>query len=79
MVKPLKGKCFCPTLPSVFSDEFTNAEMMGKMFDKINEIVEEINNQLENYIDANFNNIMINAIYDPESETIILSKGVRNE
>ena len=79
MIKPIKGGCYCPTLPSVYSEELTNMEMIAKLTQKINEIVEEINNELEHYIDVNFNNIMINAIYDPETETIILRKGVRNE
>lgn len=79
MIKPIKGGCYCPTLPSVYSEELTNMEMMAKLTQKINEIVEEVNNNLQSYLEQEFDNIMINAIYDPETETIILRKGVRNE
>ncbi len=34
--------------------------------------------RLVELIDKRFNELMINAIYDSETETIILKKGVRN-
>lgn len=57
-------------------DAATNWEIMQKMTQKIDEIVCFINNIIEQsineYIDKRFNDIMLNSMYDAETETLIL-------
>ena len=47
----------------------------------MNELVEFINSnfseQIQNYLDKKFDDLMINAIYDEATETIVLEKGTK--
>lgn len=38
-----------------------------------------LTDRLIELIDKRFNELMINALYDPKTETIVLKKGVRKE
>lgn len=68
--------CSAKILPVSYDDSLSYYEQLCKLTNKINEIVEFINGNLseviQNYIDKKFNELMINAIYDEASETIIL-------
>lgn len=65
-------------LPLVFDDSMSYYETISRLIYTVNAIVAAINGgideSLNEYISANFNNVMINATYDPLTETIILSK-----
>lgn len=73
MIKPIKMNC-TPILPTAYGDALSYYEEVCKLVEKTNEIINYINDNLANYIDNYFNGIMVNAVYDEENETIILSK-----
>lgn len=68
--------CSAKILPVSYDDSLSYYEQMCKLTNKMNEIVEFINGNLseviQNYFDKKFNDLMINAIYDEATETIIL-------
>lgn len=51
-------------------------ERLSKLYD---DIIKNIDQQVGELIEIRFNNLMINAIYDPATETITLKKGVLEE
>jgi hypothetical protein len=57
-------------------DAVTDWEVMQKLGEKTNEIIKFINTILEEkiseYINSKFNQMMINSMYEPETETLIL-------
>jgi hypothetical protein len=57
-------------------DSNTEWQILQKLGEKINEIVGFINDTLDaeinEYIDRRFNDLMINAMYEAETETLIL-------
>lgn len=63
-------------LPLVFDDSMSYYETVCKLVYTVNQLIGVINGDLSDnikqYIDEQFNNIMITAIYDPETETILL-------
>ena len=63
-------------LPLVFDDSMSYYETVCKLVYTVNQLIGIINGDLSDnikqYIDEQFNNIMITAIYDPETETIVL-------
>lgn len=73
MIKPIK-LCCTPILPTAYGDALSYYEEICKLTEKTNEIIKDINDNLSSYIDNYFNGIMVNAVYDEENETIILSK-----
>ena len=73
MIKPVVLNC-TPVLPTAYGDALSYYEEICKLVEKTNEIIKDINDNLTGYIDNYFNGIMVNAVYDEENETIILSK-----
>lgn len=72
-------KRFCPTignLPSSYLVSLSCEEQLYEIEEQLYEIVDFINVILEqkisNYIEQKFNDIMINSMYDEETETLIL-------
>ena len=63
-------------IPLAFDESMSYYEQLCKITGKINEIITVFNNelteQLEEYIDQRFNDIMLDAMYDAEHETLIL-------
>ena len=78
-MEKLPKSCCCTrlTLPLAFNDSMSYLEDVCAIEHKINEIIDIINNtineELEKYINKHFNNIMMNALYEAENETLILS------
>lgn len=68
--------CCAKILPVSYDNSLSYYEQLCKLTDKMNEIVEFINGNfsevIQNYIDKKFNDLMMNAIYDEATETIIL-------
>ena len=68
-------------LPLVYDDSLSYYEQLCKLTNKMNELVEFINSnfseQIQNYLDKKFDDLMINAIYDEAIETIVLEKGTK--
>lgn len=65
-------------LPLVFDDSISYYEAISRLIYTVNQLVLLINNSidenLKSYIDSKFDSLMINAIYDKETETIVLRK-----
>lgn len=68
-------------LPLVFDDSISYYETVSRLVFTVNQLIALINGSvdenLKDYIDSRFDNLMINAIYDEKTETIIFKKGVR--
>lgn len=62
-------------LPSIYGSVLSYEEILNIVVCKINEIVNfmdgELTKDLQAYIDARFNEIMVKAIYNADTETII--------
>lgn len=73
--------CSAKVLPLSYDDSLSYYEQVCKLTNKMNEIISVINGdiveRIDNYIDEHFNSLMINAIYDESTETIILEKGTK--
>lgn len=75
MIRPIK-MCCTPILPTAYADSLSYYEEICKLTEKMNELIIDINDNLTNYISNNFNNIMVDAIYDEDNERIVLSKEI---
>lgn len=57
-------------------DALTDYELFSKMVGYVKDldkfVKNELNDALQKYIDEEFNNIMMNAMYNSETETLIL-------
>lgn len=73
--------CSAKILPLSYDASLSYYEQLCKLTNKMNELVEFINNnfseQIQNYIDKMFDDLMINAIYDEATETIVLERGTK--
>ena len=74
VVEPVKRFYCQKVLPLVYDDSLSYYEAICKLIGKMNEIIESINNNLQRAIDMYFNHVMVDAIYDEETETITLKK-----
>lgn len=65
-------------LPLVFDDSISYYEAVSRLVFTVNQLIALINGSvdeiLKDCIDSQFDNLMINAIYDEKTETIILKK-----
>lgn len=80
MIQPIPGCCPNVTigeLPTSFKESMTYYECVAFLTAKINELINEFNNvvdeKLSIYINEHFNDIMMDAIYDESTETLTLS------
>lgn len=81
--KNIWGACRTQSiLPLVFDDSMSYYEAVSRLTATVNQLIElvggSVDETLKEYIDERFDNLMINAIYDPSTETIIFQKGVRS-
>ena len=76
----INGFCCFPTLPSAYSDSLSYYEELSKLVNKMNEIIDAINEDysklIKEYLDKYFDSIMIDATYNESTETLILSKEI---
>lgn len=74
--------CSAKILPLSYDDSLSYYEQVCKLTVKVNEIIDFINTganeALKEYIDTQFNNLIINAIYNENKETITLQKDVKS-
>lgn len=68
-------------LPLEYDDSISYYEQLCKITRAINDILAmfdgDISGIIKEYINKAFDNLMLNAIYDPKTETIFLMKGVK--
>lgn len=66
-------------LPLVFDDSMSYYEIVARLTNTVNQLITLINDRvdenLKKYIDEKFNSLIINAVYDAKTETIIFTKG----
>ena len=76
----INNVCCIKILPLVYDDSLSYYEQLCKLTSKMNEIIEFVNGNIteniQKYIDEKFNELMINAIYDENSETISLTTNI---
>lgn len=76
-IKPVHTGCLTnfPFLDETF-DSITTYEMIQKLGGKVNELVRFVNDVLEKelneYINEKFNDMIINTMYEAETETLVL-------
>ena len=75
----IKKSCMCYTtkvIPLAFDESMSYYEQLCKLTAKMNELISFANNELterlREYIDKEFNNMMIDTMYNAETETLIL-------
>lgn len=72
--------CCFPSLPSAYSDSLSYYEELSKLVNKMNEIIDAMNEDytklIQEYLDKYFDSIMIDATYNESTETLILSKEI---
>lgn len=76
-ISPLKRQVYSQkVIPLAFDESLSYLEQIGGIKYKINEIIEFIDDVLEekinDYINSKFNDMMINSMYDAQTETLIL-------
>lgn len=63
-------------IPLAFDESMSYYEQLCALIAKMNEMIKVFNGtiseELQNYIHEEFNNMMLNALYDSENETLIL-------
>ena len=68
-----------PIIPLEYAESLSYMEWLISLTKQVNNISElisgNIDNNLKEYIDNRFDNLMLNATYDAETETIFLKKG----
>lgn len=71
-----------PIIPLEYAESLSYMEWLIQLTKNQNEISKllsgDIDSLIEEYIDKRFDNLMINAIYDEETETIYFQKGTLN-
>lgn len=68
-------KCY-KVLPVVYDDSLSYYEQLCKIREKLNELIKAVQGDISDLIEAYFNELMIDAIYDESTETITLKKEV---
>ena len=64
------------SLPTAFMESLSYWEGLNVLVNKMNEIIDFANNELtqelKEYINQEFNNILLDTMYDAETETLIM-------
>ena len=63
-------------IPLAFDESLSYYEQICRINKKVNELIsifnEELTDELQKFIDERFNDIMLDTMYDPETETLTL-------
>lgn len=63
-------------IPLAFDESLSYYEQICRINKKVNELIsifnEQLTDELEKYIDERFNDIMLDTMYDPATETLTL-------
>lgn len=78
-LRPLSFKAQ-KVLPLVFDDSLSYYEQLSKLTHTMNLMIDVLNNTIDDtikdFIDARFNDIMLEAVYDEKTETLTLSLNI---
>lgn len=76
-IDPIGRLCCNKILPLVYEDSLSYYETLCKFQYKLNEVIDEINNDLETIISTKvqeeLERYMLDAMYVPETETIVIT------
>lgn len=76
-IEPIRKPCCFKVLPLVYDDSLSYYEVLCKVSAKMNEVIEEINNDLETIITSKvqeeLEKYMLDAMYDADTETIVIT------
>ena len=71
------SKPYCQKiLPLTYDDSLSYYEAICKLTSKMNEIIANVNDHLEDYVREQLEKLFINAIYDEKTETLVLVLGM---
>ena len=77
-IKPLTPASICNINPFIENnlDSVTQYQLLMKLSEKVNELISVFNDtvdtKIKDYIDVQFKNIMLNTMYDSETETLTM-------
>lgn len=75
-IKYVKEYCTQKVIPLAFDESLSYYENVCMLIAKVNEIINFANNELSEelklYIDKRFNDIMLDTMYEAETETLIM-------
>lgn len=75
-LKKAKNYYSYKVIPLAFDESMSYLEDIASLRHKLNEVITFVNDVIEekitDYIDERFNDIMLNSMYDAETETLIL-------
>lgn len=77
-IKPLTPASVCNINPFIENnlDSLTQYQLLMKLSEKVNELISVFNDtvdtKIKNYIDERFDSIMLNTMYDSETETLTM-------
>lgn len=75
-LKKAKNYYSYKVIPLAFDESLSYLEDIASLRHKLNEVITFVNDIIEekitDYIDERFNDIMLNSMYDAETETLIL-------
>lgn len=75
-LKKAKNYYSYKVIPLAFDESLSYLEDIASLRQKLNEVIEFVNDVIDDkivdYIDQRFNDMMINAMYEEETETLVL-------
>ena len=75
-LKKAKNYYSYKVIPLAFDESLSYLEDIASLRHKLNEVIEFVNDVIEDkitdYIDERFNDLMLNAMYDAQTETLVL-------
>lgn len=68
-------------LPLVYDDSLSYYEVLGKVTERLNDLIGVINDELDDYVRERIDELFINATYDAtnESITLVLERSESND
>lgn len=67
-------RCCCQkVLPTSYDDSLSYYENLCKLTEKMNEIIDAINNSFETLVREEIHKYFINTVYDGDTETLVLT------
>lgn len=73
MIGKIKHPYMFKVLPLVYDNSLSYYEVISKLIDKQNEIIEAINTEFESIVSERLEEIFADCVYDEETETISIS------
>lgn len=76
MLRPIHNACCAKVLPISYDDSLSYYEAICKLTGKLNDVINYVNNNLEYAIREQLDKLFLDAMYDADTETLILRLGM---